>query len=183
MSICTTNTNPLYNSYFQLIFGRGTNQMELLCQRVNLPGISVPDQPQPTIYSTQIPVPTMVTNFEPLAVEFIVDSEMSNWISIYSWIRNMSNIGNDTQHSLRYKDWHHEANLFIIDPASGCELLHATFRYIIPIKLNGINFQSDSSDVIIQKCTCSFKYSYFELYNRYNEDIVPSNLKPNTRII
>ena len=60
----------MYNSYFRLVFGRGTKQMELMCQRANLPGISVPDQPQPTTLGTTIPVPTMVANFETLNVEF-----------------------------------------------------------------------------------------------------------------
>jgi hypothetical protein len=74
----------MYNSYFRLVFGRGTKQMELMCQRANLPGISVPDQPQPTTLGTTIPVPTMVANFETLNVEFIVDSDLTNWMSLYS---------------------------------------------------------------------------------------------------
>jgi hypothetical protein len=183
MSLCVANTNPLYNSYFQLIFGRGTNQMELMCQKVNLPGIAIPDQPQPTRLSTQIPIPTMVTNFELLSVEFVVDSELSNWLSLYSWIRNFSNIENDVEHSLQYQDWHHQANLYIFDSATRCEILHATFHYIIPIKLSGMNFQADSADVLLQKATCSFKYSFYNLKNRFNEDAVPSNLHPSGIIL
>jgi hypothetical protein len=178
MSICSSNINPLYNSYFQLFFGRGTSQMELMCQRVNLPGIALPDQPQPTILSTTIPVPTMVTTFEPLNVEFIVDSDLTNWKSIYSWIRNFTNIYNDTDHNSPYQDWHHEANLFLFDPATNCQILKVVFHYIVPVKLSSITFQADSADAIIQKATCTFKYSYFDLKNGANGDAVPGNLKP-----
>ena len=182
MSSCITNINPLYNSYFRLIFGRGTNQMELLCQRANLPGIAVPDQPQPTRYGTTIPVPNMTANFDPLSVEFIVDSDLSNWKSIYSWIRNITNIQNDTSHNLQYQDWHYSANLYLYDPTSNCEILRTTFHYIIPVKLNGLNFQADSSDVVIQKATCTFKYSYFDMWSG-EDDAVPSNLHPNATTI
>jgi hypothetical protein len=67
--------------------------------------------------------------------------------------------------------------LFLYDPATNCEILRAKFNYIIPIKLNGLNFQADSSDAIIQKTTCTFKYSYFDLWTGNQEDPVPSNLK------
>jgi uncharacterized ubiquitin-like protein YukD len=40
----------------------------------------------PTILGTTIPVPTMTIQFEQLNVEFLVDSNLANWKSIYSWI-------------------------------------------------------------------------------------------------
>ncbi len=176
MSICSSNINPLYNSYFRLIFGRGTKQMELMCQRANLPGIAVPDQNQPTVLGVNIPVPTMSANFELLNVEFIVDSDLTNWKNLYSWIRNITNIQNDIDHNLMYQDWHHSANLYLFDPSNNCSILQTTFHYIIPVKLNGLVFQADSSDAVIQKATCSFKYSYYDMWID-GEDAVPSNLK------
>ena len=89
--------------------------MELMCQRANLPGISVPDQNQPTVLGVTVPVPTMSANFELLNVEFIVDSDLTNWKNLYSWIRNITNITNDVDHNLLYQDWHHSANLGIED--------------------------------------------------------------------
>jgi len=166
MTSCTADINPLYNSYFRLIFGRGTKQMELMCQRANLPGISVPDQPQPTTLGITIPVPTLVASFETLNVEFIVDSQLNNWQSLYGWIRNLTNIQTVENYNLPggYQDWHHQANLYVYNPADNCEILRATFHYIIPTRLSGLVFQADSSDALIQKATCSFKYSYYNLW-------------------
>jgi hypothetical protein len=162
MTCTSSNINPLYNSYFTLSFGRGTKQLELNCQKANLPGCTVPDVNQPTIFGTTIPVPTMQFNYETLNIEFIVDSKLENWQSIYSWMRNISNIDTDTEYNLDYQDWHQEANLIIYDPATNAPLTRVTFYYIVPTKLNGLIFQTDSADAIIQKAACQFKYSYYE---------------------
>jgi hypothetical protein len=169
---CLANINPLYNSYFTLVFGRGTQQFELNCQKANLPGCTVPDTQQPTIFGTTVPVPTMQFNYETLNVEFIVDSELDNWKSIYSWMRNLANIDTDTENNLIYQDWHHEATLTLFSPTTKCPTLVTTFRYILPTRLSGLIFQSDSSDAIIQKASCQFKFSYYEL----NPD-APADLK------
>ena len=94
MTVCKNNINPLYNNYFRLTFSRGTSQFELMCQRVTLPGLSIGETKQPTTLGTTIPIPTLAANFEPLKVDFIVDNDLTNWKSIYSWMRNISNIDN-----------------------------------------------------------------------------------------
>jgi hypothetical protein len=170
---CFDNINILYNNQFKLVFGRGTNQMELMCQRANIPGIKVNEQTQPTTLGTTIPIPTMGVSYEPLTIEFIIDSDLSNWKSLYSWIRNISNIANDTEYNLDYKDWHFKASLYVYDPltkfATGSNqvcnniLFTVNFKHIVPTALSGINFQSDSADLLPQKATCSFRYSHYEL--------------------
>jgi hypothetical protein len=175
MSLCSSSINPLYNSYFRLVFGRGTDQMELMCQKVNLPGITIPDQPQPTVLGITVPIPTLSANFDPLTIEFIVDSDLNNWRNLYSWIRNITNIKDDVDHNILYQKWHHTATLYLYDPTNNCNVLETTFHYIIPIKLNGIVFQSDASDAVVQKATCMFRYSYYDM-KIGGSDAVPSNL-------
>ena len=94
-SPCADNINILYNNQFKLVFGRGTKQMELMCQKANLPGIRIGEQVQPTTLGTTIPVPSLAVTHEPLNVEFLVDSNLYNWKTLYSWIRNISNIADD----------------------------------------------------------------------------------------
>jgi hypothetical protein len=163
---CSDNINILYNNQFKLVFGRGTNQFELMCQRANIPGIKANEQNQPTTLGTTIPVPSLSVNFEPLNVEFIIDSNLENWKSIYSWIRNFSNIADDTSYNAKYQDWHFKASLYVYDPtdlACNTILFAVNFKHIVPISLSGINFQSDSSDLIPQKANCSFRYSHYEM--------------------
>ena len=172
MADCTENLNPLYNNYFQLFFGRGTKRMELMCQKVSLPGISIGEQPQPTTLGTTIPVPTLGIQFEPLTVEFIVDSELKNWKSLYSWIRNVTNIKDATSHNLDYEDWHHQATLNLYSATDKCSPTSIYFWHIIPISLTGMLFRSDSADALPQSATCKFKYSHYTI-----SPDAPTNLK------
>lgn len=137
--------------------------------KVNLPGITIPDQPQPTIFGTTIPIPTMVAQFDPLSIEFLVDDDLTNWKSIYSWMRNITNIQDSTQHNIDYQDWHYDAKLIlpsnIVNYDGGCNspVLTVEFANVIPTKLSGLIFQSDVSDAQHVKASCSFKYSYYTM--------------------
>ena len=168
MTTCSSNINTLYNNYFNIKFNRGTKQFELMCQRVNMPGIGVPEIDQATTLGTTIPVPSLIATFEPLTVEFIVDSNLNNWKSLYSWIRNITNIKDDSSYNLNYTEWHINAVLQIYsEPYKplGCNTptLTVTFNHVVPISLTGLNFQSDISDISPQKAVCKFKYSYYTI--------------------
>jgi len=174
MTSCSDNINVLYNNPFKLVFGRGTSQMELMCQRANIPGIRLNEQAQPTVLGTTIPVPTLGISFEPLSIEFLIDSNLTNWKSLYSWIRNLSNIADDSTNNIPYQEWHYKATLFVYDTnykfpnpsnlTTKCSdiVFTVNFKHIVPVSLSGINFQADSADLLPQKATCSFKYSHYE---------------------
>jgi len=175
MSNCTTNINPLYNNYFKIVFARGTRQLELMCQRVNLPGISIGEAQQPTTLGITIPYATLAASFEPLKIEFIVDDDLGNWKSIYSWIRNITNIENDTEHNIEYQKWHISADLYVLDPVNCNQTnLKVTFKNVIPVNLSGIAFQSDNSDSNIVKATATFKYSYYKLHPDATSNLLDS---------
>lgn len=176
MTSCSTNINPLYNNFFRLVFGRGTKEMELMCQRVTLPGIGVPDLTQPTTLGTTVPYASTALNFEPLKVEFIVDSDLTNWKSLYSWIRNVTNLEDDTSHNLNYNLWHINGTLEILNPISSLgTTLSIKFFNIMPVSLGGILFQTDNTDTNIVKCSAAFKYSYYTM-----SPDAPSNLLEET---
>jgi hypothetical protein len=176
MADCTININPLYNNYFSIRFDRGTKQFELMCQKANLPGISSPDITQPTTLGTTVPVPSLVAAFEPLEVSFVVDSNLTNWKSLYSWIRNITNIKDATSNNLDYEDWHVDATMMVYNSPfkpQGCNTPLLTIRYInvVPVSLSGLVFQSDVADGTLQKASCKFNYSYYTI-----RPDAPSNL-------
>jgi hypothetical protein len=163
---CQDNTNNLYANYFSFKIERGTDPLELMVQKANLPGITVPDQSQPTIYGTTVPVPTMTVQYEPLVVEFLVDSNLENWKTIYSWMRDITNIQDANSYDLAYQNWHYSAAL-ILHPTINCDVpnpvLTVKFANVIPVRLSGLVFQTDAADAIILKASATFKYSYYEL--------------------
>lgn len=179
MALCSDNINPLYNNPFKLVINRDTDQMELMVQKVNLPGLSISEQAQPTIFGTTIPVPSLAASFEPLNVEFIVDSNLENWKKIYSWLRDMTNIADDVSYELAYQKWHWSGSLFVFGPQSSptCSDLALTVNFVnlIPVALSGLNFRADSPDLDIQKATCKFKYSYYTMTPDPGQYAVPSS--------
>jgi hypothetical protein len=179
---CQDNLNPLYNNYYKLEILRGTKKLELMVQKANLPGLTIPDQAQPTIFGTTIPVPSMTVQYEPLSVEFIVDENLTNWKSIYSWMRNLTNIENANDYNLNYNQWHYDATLSIMSSEfkyAGCNdpVLTVGFTNLIPVRLTGLIFQSDSPDTNILKASCTFKYSFYTLLPDAPENLYgnPSN--------
>jgi hypothetical protein len=163
---CQSNTNNLYANYFSFKIERGSDPLELMVQKANLPGITVPDQAQPTIFGTTVPVPTMTVQYEPLVVEFMVDSDLANWKIIYSWMRDITNIQDAISYDLTYQSWHYSGAL-ILHPTIGCDtpnpVLTVKFANLIPVRLSGLIFQSDTADAPIIKASATFKYSYYEL--------------------
>jgi hypothetical protein len=103
----------------------------------------------------------MQFNYETLNVEFIIDSNLTNWKSLYSWMRNIANIDDDTSIIWIIMNGIKTATLSIYDPISHCSTTTVRFKYIVPTKLSGINFQTDSADAIIQKASCTFKFAYY----------------------
>ncbi len=193
MTTCYDSIDPLYNNAFSFTLNRKssnpdaqTDTLDLMVQQINLPGVGISDQPQPTIFGTTIPIPTLGISFEALNVEFIVDSNFSNWRYLYSWMRQISNIDNDYDNNLEYNNWHiSTGTLKIYKPTTryptqqttGCtagDLILSTIQFenLIPVSLSGLRFQSDSTDLIIQKATCKFKYSYYTI-SPMPADVVP----------
>ena len=155
--------------------------------RSNLPGLAIRDSKQPTIFGTTIPVPTLGIDFETLSLEFIVDANLTNWLGLYSWLRNISNIedadSNNIKNSESYQDWHGSATLILPSPILNTSTndrdvtkqnpLTVKFYNLIPEKLSGMVFQSDVNEPVILKSTCSFRYSYYTIDTNHNP---PSDL-------
>jgi hypothetical protein len=178
---CQNDINNLYGNYFTLVINRGTTILELMVQKANLPGITVPDQSQPTIFGTTVPVPTLVAQFEPLTIEFLVDANLANWKSIYSWMRDITNIENASDYNLAYRDWHYTASLILHAPIN-CDdpnpILTVEFNHLIPTRLSGLILQVDVPDAPILKASCTFKYSYYKLNPDAPEELGPDYQDP-----
>jgi len=190
--LCSDTINPLYNNYFQFKINRGrgnkntgttSRQLRLLVQRINLPGLSIRDSKQPTIFGTTIPVPTLGIDFEPLSLEFIVDANLANWLGLYSWLRNISNIDDADSNNIAgsnngYQNWHGSASLIIPSPIVNSSTnskeitklnpLSINFENLIPEKLSGMVFQVDVNEPVVLKASCTFRYSYYTIDASHN---------------
>lgn len=146
--------------------------LEFFCQEVNLPNIGLGEFKQATpLGDIYLPGDKLV--YGDLNIDFLVDSNMQNYISIYKWLNGLgfpvdneqynefvrtsykaSNASSDTITNFS------DASLSILSP-NNTALVEVNFVDIFPTSLSSINFTSTSGDVqyVIGKAT--FKYTSF----------------------
>lgn len=156
-----TNITPILTNAFKFTIDRGSDNLELFCQATGLPGVKLSVQPQPTTLGIQIPVATNTFAFDPLTVEFLVDGNMENWKSVYTWMKEIGNISDDVSGTL-YQTWSATAYLTPLTPQF-CALPggRVKFYYVIPVDLGGLSFKADINDPTPVKCRVTFNYSYY----------------------
>lgn len=82
-----SNTNYLQNNGFRISILKAP-ELNLFIQSASVPGISLDVQEQPNIFAT-IPIYGNRVNFDGLSVEFLIDEDLTNWLSIFNWIVGM----------------------------------------------------------------------------------------------
>jgi len=81
------NINYMQSNGFRITILKAP-ELNLFIQSASVPGLSLEVQEQPNIFAT-IPIHGNRVSFDPLSVEFLVDEDMNNWLSIYNWIVGM----------------------------------------------------------------------------------------------
>lgn len=148
-------------------------ELKYFCQQVNLPAI----MNTPSEFATplvMVPVPGQNIEFQPLRVDFLVDSKMSNYKAIYNWLKGIgfpeantdytSFVGNSTTSDLEVGDTAallSDATLVILDNNNNPT---ATVSFIdcYPVALESLQFQSNIDDIQYLAGSVTFNYTYFK---------------------
>jgi hypothetical protein len=170
---CTDNTvkngpkdaNLLASNYYYFSIDK-LPQFNLFVQSANLPMISSRSINQPITLGTYPKIPAQNYYFDDLQISFLVNSDMSNWISIYEWMKGIGNLKEmTTEGQLDYDDQNavfSTASLLVTNSAYK-PILSAKFHYVWPKNLGGINFTTQNTTYEPITCTVNFAYSYYEL--------------------
>lgn len=163
-----SNVNPLSSNGFR--FGiQKIPEIEFFCQSVTLPGLTLNSYALGTPLST-MGIPGETLDFSALEVEFMVDAEMRNYLSIWRWM-----IG------LGFPETHQQyTNFLALDPLKNTDLSRnlsdgtlsilnnsfvptQTIQFIgmFPISLDRLTLQATSTDVNYLTCNASFQYSHY----------------------
>ena len=98
MSIITTlpdNYNLLSPVSFKFQI-RSLPSVSYFCQHVNVPGITLGEAVRPTPF-VDIAIPGDKVTYDSLSVQFVVDEDMSNYIEVVTWIKNLGNTSDPTK--------------------------------------------------------------------------------------
>ena len=162
--------NYLSTNYFKMEITR-LPLVTYHCQTANLPTISLTATEQSTRLGTSVKWIGGKYNFEELAVSFIIDEDMKNWLEVFEWIESIGLMvssantinSNTIGHPVgQIGDYFSNAILSITN-SSYKPKLNAVFYDIFPISLTGIDFNSMLTDSEPAVATVTFAYTYYKI--------------------
>ena len=165
------NISPLSPNGFMFSISRlpGLNYFS---QEVSIPSISLEDITQATPFS-MISIPSDRLEFTPLTVQFLVDSEMTNYMAIYSWMNGLGfpisyeqykSFNQPSAGSVATKDGNQysDATLQILGNTNKA-IRTVKFVDVFPVSLESLVFTSTSQDVQYLVGSATFRYTYYTI--------------------
>ena len=134
------------------------------CQTVNIPGLSLGEVVRPTPF-VDYPMPGDKVTYDDLSVAFLVDEDMSNYIELMVWMKNLGNTQDPTKQyaTLVASD----------DKTSDCSLTILTnnmnankdivFFDCWPTSLSELSMETVATEVEPLQATATFKFRDFEI--------------------
>lgn len=171
-TISTTpiNLNPLGANGYKFSIDKIPG-MQYFCQEIALPSITLGEATQATPLS-MIALPGDQVTYDPLTVDFLIDSKMANYTAIHDWITGLGFPIDHTQYSnftalnsqpsltdsaKAYSD----GTLQILD---GFNSPVRTIQFVdmVPQSLEALTFTSTSQDVVYLVGRATFRYTYYK---------------------
>lgn len=163
------NINPLSPNGF--IFSiQKILEVTYFCQNVNLPSISLGEAVVSNPFR-DYPLPGDKIDFGDLQIQFLVDSEMSNFKAIFNWMNGLGFPENYEQYSnqttttaagiARSFPTLSDATLIILNSAN-VPIQTVQFFECYPSSLESLSFTSVTQDVNYLVGSASFRYSHYK---------------------
>ena len=165
-------------------------KVEYFCTQVNLPGISISDNySQPTPFR-DIPLPGEKLRYEPLAVTFIVDENLENYIEMHTWLTSIgfpkdrsqfkkfrsttantpvttqgtsSDIG-DVKPATAERSMFSDATLTVLTNKNN-PIAEVRFADCFPTSISSLEYNQNVTDVDYLTADITFKYKIYEIHS------------------
>jgi len=141
------------------------------CQQINLPGITLGSPEFGNPFNTQ-PIPGDSLTYDQLTVQFLVDSDMANYVQIYNWIvalgfpqgydQYVTYIRTQSQSELSELAKNYSDATLQILSANNTAVKSIQFTDLFPVSLDSIMFQSTNQDVQYIVGNATFRYGYYK---------------------
>ena len=150
-----SNRNFLSPTGFKFVLQRfeGT---DFFCQAANLPDVSMPVTEVATPYRSIPIIPGGGVEYGDLSLRFIIDEDLTNYMSIWNWIRDNGNAESFEGEGEGYSD----GQLMILTSNFNPQFV-VTFEKLIPTSLTQLPFDATVSDVDFFTATVTFKYQKY----------------------
>ena len=147
-------------------------KVSFLCQRAEIPTISLGNVDIPTRGMVPIPVEGNIS-YGDFSVEFIVDEDLKNYMEIHNWMRALGapqsiddrvdfKVANRTVDSQEYR--YSDATLQILNNNNNVNF-DVVFKSLWPTELSTLSFDVTGSDNEFFTASATFKYTLYEVRN------------------
>jgi len=135
--------------------------VDFFCQRVSVPGINVPSAEITTRYRN-IPIASSGgLTFDDLRIDFIVDEDIKNYLSIWEWIQ-INNLG---EHMDTKKDPQYSLGELIILNSNYQPNITVGFEGLFPVDISELSFDIADTEIEYIKASATFKYTRYYFNN------------------
>lgn len=144
--------------------------VSFFCQQVQLPAITLGaiEQNNPFVNA---PIPGEILIYDQLNIQFLIDSQMLNYKSVYNWLVALGFPDNYEQYksfiqndNVNYTELAKNYSDGFLQMLSGTNTTAATvtFKDLFPISIGSLMFQSTNSDVQYLVGDASFRYTSYK---------------------
>ena len=166
-----TNKNFLSPIGFLFVLDKAKN-VSFLCQRAEIPSLSLGEVNIPTRGLVPIPVEGNI-RYGDFTIEFIVDEDLKNYMEIHNWMRALGtpqDLGERTVWKNRFSESPSEdsrfsdATLQVLNN-NNIANFDVVFKSLFPSELSTLSFDVTGSDNDYFIATATFKYTLYEIRN------------------
>lgn len=146
-------------------------EVSFFSNKANIPGINFGVAIQPNPYR-DLPVPGDKLDYDDLRLEFMVDENMDNYLSIYNWLVGLGYpesmpqidnlVSNPRYNSKEIINLYSDATLEVLNSNFNTSMkIH--FKDLFPTSLNTLEFDATQRDYTYFTGVVTFKYTIFEV--------------------
>tara|TARA_Y100000004_G_C8862546_1_gene389708 strand:+ start:352 stop:873 length:522 start_codon:yes stop_codon:yes gene_type:complete len=135
--------------------------VDFFCQTANIPGVTAVVNEVPTARRA-LPIPAAGgTTFDDLTLQFLVDEDLKNYLSIWNWINKTTNAYEpDTVDDAVFSN----GQLFVLTNNYNANFV-VNFDSLFPTQLSTLPFNVGATDVEFLVASVTFKYAFYEFLN------------------
>lgn len=146
-------------------------KVSFFCNSARIPAIQLGTATQPS-YLKNIDVPGDKITFEDLAIKFLVDEDMSNYMAIHNWITGLgypetteqfADLVTNEDFVRDDKEAFSDGSLRILN-SNYREVANVKFSDLFPIALSSLEFQATPEDIVYFTAEATFKYTVYDIY-------------------
>lgn len=164
MSLITNYFSPIE---FQVTLSR-LPEVEFFVQKIEIPTITLNTVNVPTRYN-RMNVPGDELNYGSLDLSFIIDENMYNYMSVFSWMKGLTFPEDSSQYRTlsNTKGINSDISVIVLNSHKNPNI-KIDFTGAFPTSLSGVILDTTQTDVIYPSATVTFNYDYFNI-NLYNQ--------------